>query len=191
MQQYNSKVARFGNGTESSSKSFTVRKVLSLICILGIHFAALAQKNQPSWAMLSGLPLGQSIRVVDSSSKKHTGTLINVSETAISLQSATGEQSIQRSDVRSVQIMTNKRRARNTLVGGAVAGGIGAGVGAIIGAATHKGCAPEAFFCLDVIGTGGSAGIGAAAGFISGAIVGGIIGSLAPSHTTIYDAGSH
>ena len=47
MQQY-SKVARFSNGTESFSTSFTVRKVLFLICVLGMHFAALAQKNQTS-----------------------------------------------------------------------------------------------------------------------------------------------
>ena len=190
MKQYNSKVARFSNGTESVSTSFTVKKVLFLLCILGIHFAALAQKKQPSWAMLSGVLPGQKIRVIDSSSKKHTGILIGISETAISLQSATGEQTIQRSDVRTVQITANRRRARNTLIGGAVGGGIGAGVGAIIGAATHKGCASQTF-CLDIIGTGGSAGIGAGAGFLSGVIAGGIIGALVPSHTTVYDAGSH
>jgi hypothetical protein len=167
-----------------------MRNIFLLICVLGIHFAALAQKSQPSWEMLSGLLPGQKIRVIDSSSKKHTGTLIRVSETAISLQLAAGERSIQRRDVRSVQLMTNKRRPRNTLVGGAVGGGIGAGAGAIIGAATHKGCAPGTF-CLDIIGTGGSAGIGAATGFLGGVIVGGIIGALVPSHTTVYDAGSH
>jgi hypothetical protein len=167
-----------------------MRNIFLLICVLGIHFVALAQKDQTSWAMLSGLLPGQNIRVIDSSSKKHTGTLVGVSEAAISLQLATGEQSIQRSDVRTVQIMANKRRARNTLVGGAVGGSIGAGVGAIIGVATHKGCAPETF-CLDFIGTGGSAGIGAATGFLSGVIVGGLIGALVPSHTTVYDAASH
>jgi hypothetical protein len=167
-----------------------MRNIFLLICVLGIHFAALAQKNQPSWEMLSGLLPGQKIRVIDSSSKKHIGTLIGVSETAISLQSAEGERSIQKPDVRTVQILENKRRARNTLVGGAVGGGIGAGVGAIIGAATHKGCAPQTF-CLDIIGTGASAGIGAGAGFLSGVIAGGIIGALVPSHTTVYDAASH
>lgn len=167
-----------------------MRNIFLLICFLGMHFAALAQKNHTSWAMLSGLLPGQNIRVIDSSSKKHTGTLIGVSETAISLQLATGERSIQRSDVRTVQIMANKRRARNTLVGGAVGGGIGAGVGAIIGAATHKGCASQAF-CFDFIGTGGSAGIGAATGFLGGVIAGGIIGALMPSHATVYDASSH
>lgn len=167
-----------------------MRNIFLLICVLGIHFAALAQKNQPSWEMLSGLLPGQKIRVTDSSSKKHTGIFIGVSETAISLQLAEGERSIQRPDVRTVQVMANKRRARNTLVGGAVGGSIGAGVGAILGAAAHKGCAAETF-CIDVLGTGGSAGLGAATGFISGGVAGGIIGALVPSHTTVYDAGSH
>ena len=167
-----------------------MRNILLLICVLGIHFAALAQKNQPSWAMLCGLLPGQKIRVIDSSRKNYDGTFLGVSETAISLRLTTGEQSIQRQDVRIVRLMVNKRRARNTLIGAAVGGGIGAGAGAIVGTATHKGCSPETF-CLDFIGTGGSAGIGAVTGFLTGVIAGGIIGALVPSHTTVYDAGSH
>ena len=61
---------------------------------------------------------------------------------------------------------------------------------AILGAAAHKGCAAETF-CLYVLGTGGSAGLGAATGFVSGVVAGGIIGALVPSHTTVYDARSH
>jgi hypothetical protein len=170
-----------------------MRNIFFLICVLAIHVVALAQKKQPSWESweaLSGLQAGQSIQVVDSSSKKHTGTFLSVSDTAISLRAAVGEQSIQRQDVRTVKLMANQRRAHNTLVGGAIGGAMGAGVGAIIGAATHKGCTSEEF-CLDFIGTGGSAGIGAVAGFLGGVTVGGVIGALVPSHTTIYDARSH
>jgi zinc transporter ZupT len=136
------------------------------------------------------LQVGQSIQVVDSSSKKHSGIFMSVSDTAISLRVASGEQSIQKEDVRTVKLLAQKRRARNTLVGGAMGGGIGAGVGAIIGAATYKGCAPGAF-CLDIVGEGGSAGIGAAVGFLGGIITGGVVGALVPSHTTIYEAKSH
>ena len=167
-----------------------MRTIVLLICILGLPCAALAQTNQASWAILSGLQLGQSIQVIDSSSKKHSGTFMSVSDTAISLRVTAGEQSIQKQDVRTVKLMANKRRARNTLVGGAVGGSIGAGVGAIIGAAAHKGCAPGAF-CFDVIGEGGSAGIGAVTGFLGGVVTGGVIGALVPSHTTIYDVSSH
>jgi hypothetical protein len=168
-----------------------MRNIFFLVCILAIHFVALAENNkQSSWEMLSGLQPGQNIQVVDSSSKKHSGTFISASDTAISLRTTIGEQSIQKQDVRLVLLMANKRRARNTLVGGAIGGAVGAGVGAIIGAASHKGCAPGVF-CLDVIDTGGSAGLGAAAGFLGGATAGGVIGALVPSHTSIYDARTH
>src|SRR5579862_2443263 len=129
-----------------------MRNIFFLVCILAIHFVALAEKKQSSWETLSGLQTGQSIQVVDSSSKKHSGTFISASDTVISLRTTIGEQSIQKQDVRLVLLMANKRRARNTLVGGAIGGAVGAGVGAIIGAASHKGCAPGVF-CLDVIGT--------------------------------------
>jgi hypothetical protein len=167
-----------------------MRNIFFLVCILAIHFVALAQNNQTSWETLSGLQSGQNIQVVDSSSKKHSGTFVSVSDTTISIRITTGEKSIQKQDVRIVRLMANQRRARNTLVGGAIGGAMGAGVGAIIGAATHKGCTSEEF-CLDFIGTGGSAGLGAAAGFLGGATVGGVIGALVPSHTIIYDARSH
>jgi hypothetical protein len=167
-----------------------MRKIFFSICILALPCAAIAQIEKTSWMNLSGLQLGQSIQVTDSSSKKHTGTFLSISETAISVRVASGGQSIQKQDVRAVKLMTNKRRARNTLVGGAVGGGIGVVTGAIIGAATHKGCAPGAF-CFDVIGEGGSAGIGAVAGFLGGTVTGGLVGALVPSHTTIYDVRSH
>lgn len=162
-----------------------MRNIFLLVCILVLPCVALAQIDKTSWTNLSGLQPGQNIQVVDSSSKKHTGTFINISETAISLQVASGEQSIQRQDVRIVKLMANKRRARNTLVGGALGGAIGAGTGAIIGAATHKGCT-SGTFCLDIIGEGGSAGLGAGAGFLAGATIGGVAGAVVPSHTAIY-----
>ena len=167
-----------------------MRNIFFLVCILAIHFVALAQTRQSSWEALSGLQPGQNIQVVDLSSKKHSGTFLSVSDAAISLHATIGEQSIQKQDVRIVRLMATKHRARNTLVGGAIGGAAGAGVGAIIGAATHKECAPGAF-CLDVLGTGGSAGLGAAAGFLGGAAIGGVMGALVPSHTTIYDARAH
>ncbi len=167
-----------------------MRKVFLSICILVLPCVALAQIDKTSWTNLSGLQLGQSIQVVDSSSKKYAGTFMSISETAISLRVASGEQSVEKVDVRTVKLMANKRRARNTLVGGAVGGGIGVVTGAIVGAATHKGCAPGVF-CFDVIGEGGSAGIGAVVGFLGGAVTGGVVGALVPSHTTIYDVRSH
>ena len=167
-----------------------MNKIFLLMWSIGLSCAALGQTTRGSWEVLSSLQLGQNIQVIDSSSNKHAGTFMSVSETAISLRVASGERSIQKEDVRSVKLLANKRRGRNTLVGAAVGGGIGAGVGAIVGAATHKGCASEAF-CLDIIGEGGSAGIGAAVGLLGGVITGGAIGALTPSHITVYAVKAH
>jgi hypothetical protein len=167
-----------------------MRTVVLLICILGLPCAALTQTDRSSWTILNGLQPGQNIQVVDTSSKKYSGTFISISDTAISFRVATSDHSLQKQDVRSVKLMANKSRARNTLIGGAVGGGIGAGAGAIIGAATHKGCTPGAF-CLDIIDERASAGIGAVVGFLGGTVTGGVVGALVPSHTTIYDVRSH
>jgi hypothetical protein len=109
-------------------------------------------------------------------SKKHSGTFVNVSDTAISYRETAGEQTIQKQDIRSVKLMENRHRLRNTLIGAAV----GAGVGAVIGAATDHTCSGPG--CLNVIGKGGAAGIVAAVGFVGGAVA----GALLPTHNTIY-----
>ena len=117
-----------------------MRGLVFLLCVLGLSCASPAQTNQASWETLNHLKPGQSIQVVDTSSKKHSGTLLNVSDSAISLRVASGEQSLQKQDVRSVKLLNHSHRGRNALIGAAIGGGAGAGVGAAIGAATHQGC---------------------------------------------------
>ncbi len=133
-----------------------MRMLLVLLCVLGIPCASLAQTNQASWATLSGLRAGQNIQIVDTASKKHSGTFTSVSDTAISFRATAGEQSIQKQDVRSIRLMKNTHRLRNTLI----VAGVGAGVGAGIGAATYKPCSQEPF-CLDIGGRGLPTAIGA------------------------------
>ncbi len=173
------------SGHSRSGLGALLRKTLFLICVLGPPFSAGAQTNHASWANLSALQAGQNIQVVDMNSKKHPGTFVNVSDTAISYQEAAGEQTIQKQDVRSVKLMESKHRVRNTLVGIGVGGGVGAGVGAGIGAATFHSCSSQSF-CIQPVGQGGSAGIAAVVGFVGGAAVGAVVGALLPSHRTIY-----
>jgi hypothetical protein len=158
-----------------------MRKILFLVCLLGLPCVSLAQLNQASWANLSVLHSGQKIQIIDTASKKHSGTFTSVSESAISFTQTANETSIQKQDVRSVKLMENKHRLRNTLLVGAA----GAGVGAAIGAATHKSCSTQSF-CLDIGGKALPAGIGAVIGGIGGAT----IGALLPSHSTIYNISS-
>jgi hypothetical protein len=121
------------------------------------------------------LHAGQKIQVVEMNSKKHSGTFVNFSDTAISYKETAGEQTVQKQDVRSVKLMENKHRLRNTLIGGAV----GAGTGAGIGAAWHPN---DGFF-----GTGTYVAVDAGIGFVGGVVV----GVLWPSHNTIYRVNSH
>lgn len=114
-------------------------------------------------------------------SKKHSGSFVSFSETAIVYQDTAGGQTIPRQDVRRVKLMENKHRLRNALIGGAV----GAGAGAGIAASTDHTCAgPD---CLNVISKGAVAGIGAVVGLAVGAVV----GALVPSHHTIYSVSSN
>ena len=160
-----------------------MQKSLLLICVVGLSCVSRgAQTDRASWDNLSGLHSGQKIQVVDMHSKKHSGTFVSVSSTELSYQDSAGEQTIQKQEVRYVQLMKNKHRLRNTFIGGAV----GAGAGAGIGAATSHPCSSQGL-CIQPIGRGGVAGIGAVLGFMGGAVV----GVLLPSHEMIYSANSH
>ena len=82
-----------------------MRQVWFLICIVAAPCAWSAQIDQASWGNLSALHAGQKIQVVEMNSKKHSGTFVNVSDTAISYQKTASAQTIQKQDVRSVKLM--------------------------------------------------------------------------------------
>lgn len=157
-----------------------MRKFLLLICIIGIPACSWGQKNQASWQNLNAIDPGQKILVIDMNSKKSSGKLLSVTDTAISLQTVTAERMITRQDVRTVKLGKRANILRNTLIGA----GIGAGVGAGVGAATYKKCVPNGQFlaCLGDFGRGPQTAVGAALGLVGGAI----IGALWPDHHTVY-----
>jgi len=166
-----------------------MRRILFLICILGLPSALQAQTNQ-AWANLSALNAGWKIQIVEMNSKKHSGTFVSASDTAISYQGTAGEQILQKQDVRRVILTESKHRLRNTLIGAAVGGGVGAGVGAGIGAATFHSCSSQQL-CIQPVGKGGQTGIAAVFGLVGGAAVGAVTGALVPSHKVIYSVTSH
>lgn len=162
-----------------------MRNIFLLTCVLGVSCASLAQADQSSWANLSTLYTGQKIQIVDVNSKKHSGAFVTYSDTAISYQDA-GEQTIPKQDVRSVKLMQNKHRLRNTLIGAGVGFGAGAGIGA---ASYHpQSCPSTDFICLNGIG---GRGIPTAIGAVLGLVAGTLVGALLPSHHTIYSVNSH
>jgi hypothetical protein len=160
-----------------------VRSIWLLICFFGVPGALLAQANKASWSDLSGLQPGQRIQVAETTSKKHSGNFLSISDTAISYRETNGQRSISKQDVYSVKLMGHKHRLRNTLI----AAGIGAGVGAGIGAALHEPCSSRSY-CLDI----GGAALPAGAGAVLGGLGGAVVGILLPSHgSTIYQASAH
>jgi hypothetical protein len=152
-----------------------MRNLLLLVSALALACAATAQTNQPAWSGLSALKPGQKIQIVETTGKKHSGTLESVSESTIAIRYPAGEASVPLQDVRSVKLITN-RRLRNTLIGLVVGGGAGAAIGAAIG--------PSNGFII---------GKGYAALFVGalGAVGGTTVGALLPTHETVYTAGSH
>jgi hypothetical protein len=144
-----------------------MRNFWILACLLAMPSVVSAQ-----WDNLNILQAGQKIQVVESS-KKDSGTFLSVSDKEISLQGKSGPQAIRRQDVRSVKLMVNEHRLRNTLIGAA----LGAGAGAGISAAAWE---PQGF--------AGGRGTGAAVGAVIGAAGGAVIGALWPSHETVYEA---
>ena len=160
-----------------------MRKTLFLICLLAVPCASWAQGDQTSWTNLSTLSPGQKIHVVETNSKKHSGTFVSFTENAIVYQDTAGGQTIPRQDVRRVKLMENKHRPRNILIGGLV----GAGIGAAIGAGVFHGCTPNSSAqfpnCIGVsISRGEGAAILAPVGFLAGALV----GVFVPGNHTVY-----
>ncbi|MGA9545582.1 MAG: hypothetical protein WBQ85_18560 [Candidatus Sulfotelmatobacter sp.] len=152
-----------------------MRKTWFLIFILGTACTSWAQGDRALWTNLSALRPGQRIEVVAMNSTKHSGIFVSFSEAAILYQDAAGGQTIPKQEVRKVRLMENKHHVRNIIIGGVV----GAGVGAGIGAAKPECSGPD---CINVIGRGTVAAIGATIG----AAVGAVVGLLIPSHHTIY-----
>jgi hypothetical protein len=159
-----------------------MRKLLFLICVLGMTCASWAQSNPASWENLNTLQAGEKIQVLEMSSKKVSGTFVNVSDAGVSLQEKAGQQTVQRQDVRSVKLMKHQHRLRNTLIGAAV----GAGAGAGIGAATHHHVICTTPCSLQNPNTFLSSSQAAAVGAVIGLVGGTVVGAVWPSHKTIY-----
>jgi hypothetical protein len=155
-----------------------MQKPWFLLCILAVSCTAPILGQQGSWQNLNTLRPGEQIQVRGIKALKITGAFVNVTDAAISLQAESGQQTIQKPDVRSVKRMKNNHRLRNTLI----LAGVGAGVGAGIGAAAHHSCPSTQTFCLDIGGRSLPAAIGGTVGLLGGAAIGAFI----PTHETVY-----
>ena len=152
-----------------------MRTMLKAMSFLVFLCASGAVQGQSSWASLKGLNAGQKIQIIEMNSKKHNGSFLSATDTAITFTEGSAEKSVEKADVRSVKLETN-RRLRNALIGLGAGGGAGAAIGAGI---CHK--------------SDGFATAGECAGVMGliGGIVGTPIGLLMPTDESIYTADSH
>jgi hypothetical protein len=125
-------------------------------------------KNQANWDKLKQLLAGEEIQVVQNDAKSTRGNFHSVTDEAIVVSTAAGEQTINRQSVLRVSSQGKGHRTRNALIGAGVGAGAGAGIGAAIG-----GCGQGAA-CIgatkgEIIGV--LTGLGALGGAIVGAVL--------------------
>lgn len=123
------------------------------------------------WNNIKQLSPGQELRVVLNDAKSFQGRFQGVSEDALVLRLAAGEQTFNRQDVLRVSIKSKSHRGRNALIGLAV--GLGAGV--LVGVAS-----PELGQGKCAQGSCVNAASVAVPGFV-GAVVGTGIGAAIPT----------
>lgn len=150
-----------------------MRIIWFLICVLAATCTSCAQSGPMSWQNLNTLQVGERIQVLERNSRKVSGTFLNVSEAAISVQDQTGSQALQKQDVVRVKLMKNKHRLRNAFIGA----GVGAGVGAVAGGAANNGFISRGVFVAVVA--------------VAFSVPGAVVGALVPDHITVYNVGSH
>ena len=122
--------------------------------------AAGPQVALANWDNLKQLAPGQQIKVVLNDAKSYRGKLQTMSDEAIVVHLATGEQSFARQSVLRVSSKGQSHRWRNAAIG--TAAGLGAGF--LIGAKASSGSeiAPIIYLMAVPISAGAGAGVGAA-----------------------------
>lgn len=122
-----------------------MRRAKSIVCLgllvlsLGIATSSVLgdeNKNQSAWDKLKQLSAGQQIQVVQNGAKSTTGSFHSVTDDAIVVDAASGEETINRQSVQRVSAKSKNHRLRNALVGFGVGAGAGLAVGAGVDCST-------------------------------------------------------
>jgi len=99
--------------------------ILGFLGIVPTH-AAEPKSTQANWDNLKRLATGDDIRIVLNDTKSHEAKFQSVSDQAIVVRLATGEQTFTRESVLRISTKGKSHRLRNALIGAAAVGGIGA-----------------------------------------------------------------
>ena len=139
----------------------------TLLVLLLVPEYTLSRPAQDNWDNLKALAPGVEVSLTLNDAKSYSGLFRGVSEEAITIRLATGEQTFERKNVLRVSAMGKSHRLRNALIAGGAGCGVGLGIGAAY-ANSQKRDYPENHY-FEVYGSGlgavlGGAGVGLAAG---------------------------
>jgi hypothetical protein len=138
--------------------------LLILLLVPGLSLAKSAQNN---WENLKELAPGQEIRIVLTDAKSYGGEFRGVSDGAITVRVAAGEQTFERKNVLRVSAIGPSHRLRNALIAAGAGVGVGLGIGAAYAASQRREYPQNHYFegyGLPLGAVFGGAGAGLAAG---------------------------
>lgn len=145
-------------------------RAIAAIAVLSLFHVQAAS----DWAGVRALAPGSAVEVRREDKQNFRGTLTSVSESQLILATTSGAQTFGRSTIRQVKVKSNSGRARNALIGAAIAGGAVA-VG-------------MSFICASCWGERDDWGANVALGTAAAAGGGALIGWLIPGYKTVYKA---
>ena len=136
------------------------RVIGTLLLLLMVTGFGSAQSSQNNWDNLKQLAPGQQIRIVLNDAKSYEAKFQSVTDDAVVVRLATGEQTFPRQSVLRVSTKHRSHRVRNAL--------IGAGAGVATALAVDAGCKD----CTTGTWAGDTVGLG---------VLGALVGALVPT----------
>jgi ribosomal protein L24 len=94
------------------------------VLLIAAFVSALPLAGQ-SWDVVRALRPGDPVKVVETSHKEHKGRVTAITADAISMESGKAQISIDRANVRRVEVRSSNRRLRNLAIGAAVGVAVG------------------------------------------------------------------
>lgn len=149
------------------------RWILPIAIFVSLSQLSFAQTDD--WAIVKQLSSGQKVKVVTADGKSHVGDVQLVTDDAIRIGN---DQTIQKQEVRRVQLQIPGHRGRNVLIGAGIGAGVGLGLGAAAGCGKGDWCFVSRGQAI-AVGAPLFAGIGAG------------IGAFLPSHARWHEVYSN
>ena len=111
---------------------YPTRRLIALAVFAALPGMPIQGRDRAQWANIQSLHPDQTVTLTQTSGPQIKGRFREFSESAITLQTPTGQISFQRADVRSVAIGSGLTRLRDKAIGL----GVGTGIGALIATKT-------------------------------------------------------